>query len=468
MFGADRKIRFYVTEQLSPKMHRTPEGFLLCQEVPIARTGNQIYGPDETPVEVGANGNSVTILREEDQVFRPETIASFNGKPVVDEHPNEGEVTPANWKELSIGVVLDPRRGTGVQSDLLIADLLITDIYAIEEILKGKREVSCGYDADYEQFEPGRGRQFNIVGNHVALVDSARCGSRCSIRDNAYEGEKKMKWKDVKKKIRDAFQAKDCDGMNKALESINANDEEEVPGSEGGAPVHVHMGRSKYTDEKLDEMFSKYDQMHATHQSSLASHDESMAALAKKVEERPDAVAAAGDGVEGSEPSESEIEGELMEEAPPGTSDKARKAKDSAFLDESFQATIALAEIIVPGIRIPTFDRASKPGDTLKVICGLRRKTLQQGVKDADTLEMVKELRSGKTLDDAALKTMKCGAVRDLFLGLGAMKKAFNNSSSARTTDGNVIRTAGGGLGINSAIKNPADLNKKYAEFYKQ
>jgi hypothetical protein len=38
---------FYTTFQLSKKQALTPEGFLLCMDVPIARTGELIYTPGE-------------------------------------------------------------------------------------------------------------------------------------------------------------------------------------------------------------------------------------------------------------------------------------------------------------------------------------------------------------------------------------------------------------------------------------
>src|SRR5271166_3724303 len=105
-------MKFYVKEKLGAVQSVTPEGFLLCEEVPIARTGTMIYGPDETPISVGPDG-IVRIDRDAEEVFRPETIASANGKPVVDEHPEDGEVRPDNWRELAVGVTLNPRRGAG-------------------------------------------------------------------------------------------------------------------------------------------------------------------------------------------------------------------------------------------------------------------------------------------------------------------------------------------------------------------
>ena len=172
---------YYITEQLSEHIGETPEGFLLCRDVPLTRTGVFEYTASEVPVEASLDG-MVKIQRDEDEVFAQNTIASFEGKPVTINHP-EGMVTPENWSELAHGIVQNVRRGQGEMSDLLLGDLLITTEKGIELVKSGLREVSCGYDAQYEQIEKGKGRQKEIIGNHIALVTKGRAGGRCAIQD---------------------------------------------------------------------------------------------------------------------------------------------------------------------------------------------------------------------------------------------------------------------------------------------
>jgi hypothetical protein len=176
---------FYVTERLSEHMYETPEGFLVCMDVPVARTGEYVYKSSEVPIEGGKDG-LVKIIRDEDEVFSEEAIQSFNGKPVTINHPNDF-VTPENWKNLAHGTIQNTRRGEGEQSDLLVADLVITTEDAIKLIKAGLREVSLGYDAQYDQIEPGLGKQKEIAGNHLALVVKGRAGNRCAIMDKACE-----------------------------------------------------------------------------------------------------------------------------------------------------------------------------------------------------------------------------------------------------------------------------------------
>jgi hypothetical protein len=179
-------MRFYTTSDLGPQRSLTPDGFLLCRDAVLARCGVQHYGPGETPIA----GDFVRIERDPEEVFSDEAVASANGKPVVNDHPMDAwggriDVSPDNWRDFAVGHVMSPRRSA---DDFLVADLMITERRAIDLINHGKRQLSCGYDADYEDIAPGHGRQRNIRINHVALVDQARCGPLCSIGDSLAPG----------------------------------------------------------------------------------------------------------------------------------------------------------------------------------------------------------------------------------------------------------------------------------------
>ena len=67
-------------------MTTTPEGFLICLDVPIARTGTQEYLGYELGLEDRTN-DLFTVNRTEEEVFSPATIASFEGKCVTADHP---------------------------------------------------------------------------------------------------------------------------------------------------------------------------------------------------------------------------------------------------------------------------------------------------------------------------------------------------------------------------------------------
>lgn len=223
------KADFYTTAKIGKTRELTPEGYLLCREVAIARTGQMTYADGEIPVD--AKNGIITVSRSADDLFKPETLLSFEGKVVTNDHPDDW-VTPDNWKEHAVGNCFNVRRGTGIEADLLFGDLLITDRLAIADVQKGKIEISLGYDADYEQTAPGLGIQRNIIGNHVALVERGRCGTRCAIGDSktmSTQTKTKVQPKatTLADRIRKAFMSRDAEAAEAA-----AKEAEEVEKTE--------------------------------------------------------------------------------------------------------------------------------------------------------------------------------------------------------------------------------------------
>lgn len=172
----------YFGSRISDHILKTPEGFLICKDVPIARTGTQQYRGCEFggPVADGI----YNVQRPEAEVFDRSAVASFEGKPVCDEHPEE-DVTPDNYGRYMKGVCRDVRRGDGDLSNCLVADLVIYDADLIGKIEAGKREISCGYDCLWNPTSDSSYDQLEIRGNHVAVVDRGRAGHKVAIRDTA-------------------------------------------------------------------------------------------------------------------------------------------------------------------------------------------------------------------------------------------------------------------------------------------
>lgn len=203
--------QFLTVEHLSPHMEKTSEGYLLCRDVPISRVGEFEYSGLEAGIP--SKGGRVLMTRTADELFRPETIQSFNAKPVVIGHARFAD--PENWKDITVGIVQNVRRGQGDQADELLADLLLTDRKGIDLVESGRlREVSCGYDASPVDDGDGKGHQVGIVGNHVALVQKARCGRACKIRDS------EMKTTNLKTFLRRLFRDGDEEKFNEALDKV--------------------------------------------------------------------------------------------------------------------------------------------------------------------------------------------------------------------------------------------------------
>lgn len=166
-------MKVLIKEKISPHKSKTPEGYLICRDAILGRTGSQEYHKNEIFPDSG-DDSVVNVVRDSKEVFSPEAIASFENKPVTCEHPDE-DVTPDNYKEYSVGFVRDVHQGTVDGEPVLLGNLIITDADIINDIENGIRtELSCGYTCDItDEKQP---RQVNIRGNHVALCEQGRAG----------------------------------------------------------------------------------------------------------------------------------------------------------------------------------------------------------------------------------------------------------------------------------------------------
>lgn len=411
-------FRFYTTEQLGPRQSLTPEGFLLCENVPIARTGTQLYSSEEIPVE--GVGGRVNVHRDPADVFRDATIASFQGKSVTIDHPDDW-VAPGNWKELTVGVTQNVRRGGPGEEDLLIADLLITDESAITRVRGGLREVSCGYDADYEQTAPGVGYQRNIVGNHVALVERGRAGPRCAIKDKEPEMAAKGK------KFIDRFLA--------ALKLSDADAEE--------------FKKELTGDEEPDD-----DKPTKTGDSAaIAALTKTVDSLAKTVDALVKAKSKDSDDdkKDDKKTEDDELNPDDM------TTDMILTAETAGKIDvgktwtgrvgDSMREIASGAEILCPGFTMPTTDSVKSLGAGLK---------LQAKVLATESAQKyAAPLLAGRSLD-----SLKAGEIRSVFNGAVAMAKHMNNSQGSRS--GSATRDFG---------KKPpsiAEINKANRDFHEK
>ena len=173
----------------------TDEGFLVFPEARIARTGIQEYFAyelgleDRDPVEV------IRVYRPEKEVFSDESKNSFANKVVTNNHPPE-MINKDNVKKFQVGYSGDSIDTKGI---FLTAKLVITDPKTIQDIKDGKVEISNGYVSDME-FTSGltpAGEQFDAIqsgikGNHIAIVDKARCGPSCRVADSKQPRKNKM------------------------------------------------------------------------------------------------------------------------------------------------------------------------------------------------------------------------------------------------------------------------------------
>ena len=174
----------YYGSSISPHIDKSPEGYLICRDVPINRTGEQDY----LARELGLDGDPervVKVYRLPEDVFAPAALASFEGKDVTNSHPPE-MLTAENQAAYSKGHLENVRR----VGDNTVADLFIKDPMLVSQVESGAmREVSCGYNCNFEPYLDGY-KQTRIRGNHLAIVPRGRAGGSVSIHDAAAKAEK--------------------------------------------------------------------------------------------------------------------------------------------------------------------------------------------------------------------------------------------------------------------------------------
>lgn len=431
-------MKFFAPVKLSENMRETPEGFLLCLNVPICRTGEMIYGKNETPLEPGPDGK-VKIYRRPEEVFRPATIASFNGKAFTVTHPEEF-VTVENWAQLAKGIIQNARKSEENDTDV-VADVLITDKMTIGLVKEGHlREVSCGYEADYVQIKPGEGEQKNIIGNHLALVDQGRAGSSYAINDHKEQGDDDMKnAKELLEKLKaivaDAAEEKPAEeSKEKKVGDQAAYDElvkmvadigEMVKGlvekKAGDAEGAAASGQGEV--EKKEKPAGDEDPM-ATIESRLKALEEAMSKLLDM-----EAAEASQSGDE-----EQESEDDDYEES-------------SMVGDSAAQDTLARAEILAPGIK------ASK---------NVKAEALKQAYGTEEGKKIIHTLTGGKApAFDSAEK------VDVIFAAASELMKATRKEHFARTKGiANDTSAGHSAKASGSSMMTPEQLNEMNAKYY--
>lgn len=167
-------MKFLSSEKLSEHKYKTPEGYLICTDAILARTGKQTYRRSEVFADAKDDNTEIEIDRKPDEVFSAATLASFENKPITVEHPDE-DVNSRNYQQHSVGFVRDVKKGSVNGQDVMLGTLVITDEKTIEEIENGEHtDLSCGYDCDI--IDEANPQQRNIRGNHVALCQEGRAG----------------------------------------------------------------------------------------------------------------------------------------------------------------------------------------------------------------------------------------------------------------------------------------------------
>lgn len=197
------------------KAYYTDEGYLVDRPILTSIGIFEYTNPD---------GSIRRELRIPEEVFKPESLKSYRGKPIVITH-DAGLITKDNVHENSVGTILSEgyRSGNDVRAEIVIHD---TD--AMKDA--GLKELSLGYNLDLDETpgvwngQPYDAIQRNIIINHLALVMDARAGDQARLnidsRDRNQKGESTMSMKNKKRSRADG--AMTPEELNKAIEEYKA------------------------------------------------------------------------------------------------------------------------------------------------------------------------------------------------------------------------------------------------------
>lgn len=170
------------------------------------------------------------VLRPYDELLK--AAESFNGKPIINDHEMIGTVEELTKPdEKNIGGTIYNVRPSQDQEGLIIADMTIFSDEIQQLVSSGKRELSCGYWCKYRP-EVGtyNGQryefvQYDLEGNHIALVDNGRMGSGVRVFDAK---EKTLVFDSMEMpKMKNKKQTLDADELRKEIAGLlkDASDE---------------------------------------------------------------------------------------------------------------------------------------------------------------------------------------------------------------------------------------------------
>ena len=307
-----------------------------------------VYAAGQTPVPPGMDGRAI-VTRDASVVFDPDSLESWRGKPVTIGHPPE-PVKVETWDSLARGHIENARRGEGQFKDFLVGDVLVTHPDAIK-LADAGCEISAGYDAAYATDGIGRGHQTKVVGNHLAFLPDGikgRCGELCYVGDQSMDVEEKIVSETPKNT-----------GMAMLRKLLGAKDD---------------AGLQAVMDEA--EQQATFDSLNA----KLDKLAETVAALVKTKDEDD----------KKDHKHEWDKDGKCDCGAKKPTEDAA--TLDAAAVQTLHARTVAAAEILSPGFKVPTVDSAQPLTATVDSICACQRDALGKAYADPKGKKVIEKI----------------------------------------------------------------------------
>jgi hypothetical protein len=254
----------------------------------------------------------------------------------------------------------------------------------------------------------------------------------------------------LKDKLRKLFMTRDSEAFEKAL-SEEVKDED---GMQSNVPdIHIHMPGAEKVGAGSGE---------TNDDDTPAPADDPMAKCMAAIESVAQAVAAIGERVAKLEtPATADADPDTSPDAdpdaPPATTDAdpdsdnpkddVSATYDSTSFRDEFQDAKARAEILAPGVKLPTFDSKADGKKTADALCLLRRRALRAGLENSNA-DLVRAI-----VGDADVSKMTCDAA----------KMAFHASSELVKQKNKAVKTATADAAAQAGQK---DINQRHAEFW--
>lgn len=161
-------------------------GFWKIENNPVSKEGVFPYLGEQISSDLEPK-KIYMVYRPAAELSNPDTVASFNAVPFIDEHEMIGDGFTKYDNRPAGGVLYNVKADNGV----LLGDFKIYSEKLKDEIANGKKELSLGYLCDYELSRGvWNGQRYdaiqkNIRGNHVALVNKGRMGADVRVYDKS-------------------------------------------------------------------------------------------------------------------------------------------------------------------------------------------------------------------------------------------------------------------------------------------
>jgi len=218
----------------------TPEGFFIDTPIVTSCGIFEYKNPD---------GSTRRELRLPEHVFDEESLATYEGKPVIITH-NAGFVDKQNVDDEIVGTILSKgyQDGADVRCKVIIHD--------INEVKKtGFRELSLGYDLKLDE-TPGEweGKPYDAIQtqikiNHLALVKDARAGdqARLNLDSNSNNPVGGTEMSRAETKTMDDEKIKQSIEAFKKRQQSRLDEAEAEPENADSLPPEANTGESEAT-----------------------------------------------------------------------------------------------------------------------------------------------------------------------------------------------------------------------------